>query len=184
MVACGEDVGQQGKIFLMFGSLRQFEGIEVSKRDTKVLGLATSIGTHCYVAICTASEPGIYCQAKTGKASLTVLTKTTRNVERHHHTIPFTQRRDSCTNLFDDAHVFVSKNDARLSGCSPFIHVEVRTTNAGRGDMHDHIIGMLDFRVWYLLYGNFEWPFVHYCSHSLLLSRNLHRFFYKHVYIQ
>ena len=76
------------------------------------------------------------------------------------------QRLYCGTDFLDDAHIFMAKYDTRLCGCSALVHMQVRAANAGRGNLDDYIIGMLNFRVWNILCGHAERSLVHDSLHG------------------
>src|SRR5579884_290005 len=169
VVPCGEDIGQQGKILFVLGPLWQLEGIKVCIRHAQVLGLTTGVRPHRYIPIGPASETGIDSEAEAGKAAFTILTKAASNVEWHYHTISLAQGGNAGANFLDDPHVFVSKDDSRLRGGSAFIHMQIRTTDAGGGNTNNHIVGMLNLRVGYLFDSYLKRFLVHNSSHGILL---------------
>src|SRR5437660_463913 len=89
MISCGEDIGQHGKIFLVFGSLRQFQGIKIGVWYPQIIRLPAGIGSHSDIPIGATGKAWIHRQAEAGEASLAVLTKAACHVERHDHTITF-----------------------------------------------------------------------------------------------
>src|SRR5699024_10554288 len=67
---------------------------------------------------------------------------------------------DAGGDLLDDAHVLVTKGDARLRGGAPFVHVQVGAADGAGGDADDDVGGILDRRVLDVLDGDLVGAFV------------------------
>jgi hypothetical protein len=66
------------------------------------------------------------------------------------------QTGDPAAQVLDDPHVLVTEHDPRVRRGPALVDVQVGAADAGGGDPHDHVVGMLDPRVRDLLDGDVE----------------------------
>jgi hypothetical protein len=157
VVPGGEDVGEQRVVGLALGARGQRQAVEVGVRDPQVLRLPAGIRSHRNVAVRPAREARrVDREAEAGEARLAVLAEATGYVERHHHAVAFLEAGDAAAHLLDDAEVLVAEHDARFRGGPALVHVQIGPADAGRGDPHDHVVGLLDARVGHLFHRDLE----------------------------
>src|SRR5579884_1585790 len=123
VIAGGEDIGQQGKIFFVLRALWQFERIEVDIGDAQIFGLTTWIRPHRYISISATCKAWIDGEAEAGKTSLAVLTEAAGNIEGHDDPITLMERGDPRACLLNDTHILMPEDDARLCRRSPLVHM-------------------------------------------------------------
>ena len=166
MIACGEDVGEQREVGLELVAGWERQAVEVGMRHLQVLCLTAAPGAHRHIAIRAAGEAGVDGDAEAGESALAILAEAARHVEGHYDSVSGAQRLHGVADFLDDAHVFVTEDDARFR-CGPaFVHVQVRAADAGRGYLDDYIIGMQYLRVWNILYGHTEWSLIYNSFHG------------------
>jgi hypothetical protein len=166
VVPGGEDVGEQRVVGLVLSPAGQRQAVEIRVRDAQVLRLTARVRPHGDVAVRPAREAGrVDGEAEAGEARLAVPAEAAGHVERHHDAIAGFQAGDSAAGLLDDAEVLVPEYDARLRGGPALVHVQVRAADAGRGDLHDHVVRVLDARVRDLFHRDLEGFPVHHRPH-------------------
>lgn len=89
-----------------------------------------SQGRRCWddarnLPVCTSSEAGVDARAEGRLALLAVAAPAIRHVERQHDSVSLLEQRHTRSNLFNDAHVLVTKDQAGLGSSATLVHVEV-----------------------------------------------------------
>ena len=135
MPASREDISEQDEVRFVLCAVGELEAVEVCVGDPEKLGLTTLVGSHCHVAVRTACEAAIvriskllssfgrkekgegklriHACAEGSSSFLAVTAATIGDVEWHHDSVSFLQKRHARPRLEDDAHVFMA--------CSPRI---------------------------------------------------------------
>src|SRR5699024_1411644 len=144
------------EVFLVVGALGQWDAVVVGIGNAQVFGLATHVRAHAHIAVSSTSARRVHGQTEGALAAAAVLAESAGDVERQHDSLALAPSSHPRADLFDDAHVLVAEHDSWLGIGAPFVHVQIRATDAGSSDAHQRIGGRLDFRVVDLVDGDFE----------------------------
>src|SRR5690606_15111826 len=126
---------------------------------------------HGDISVGAARESGIDGRAVSGESLGAVPAESAGDVEGHDDPVALLERGDPVADLLDDAHVLVTEDDAGFGRGAALVHVQVGAAYRGGGDLHEHIVGMLDGGLVDFLDRDAEGPLVNDGLHGRSLRR-------------
>ena len=169
MPSGGEDVGEHHIVgFLLLRVLGEAKEVEIAERHPQILGLPAPERSHPGEPIGGAGHlrVGIHRQTERRQTLFTVTAETATDVEGHTHPIPWRYFDNRIADLGNDAHILMTEHHALLKIGAALVHVQVRPTDIGGGDLHQHIGRVLDLGIRNIFDDDVTRSVVHKCFHS------------------